>query len=86
MLTDPDEFEVEGNNGGSYVRITSLGKGMCRIAVGETCVTTINMDMSVSALAAILTWANDRGFQKILDEYSGNRGGGFKVDQDHWTC
>lgn len=91
-------FEVQGNNGGSYVEIASLENGMCQLTVGETCVQTIDMPISVSALSAILTWAKDQGFQRILDHYSGGMcpqlrpypqgtaGTRFKVDKDHWTC
>ena len=42
---------------------------MKAIAVGETCVHTVDQEISVVALAAILTWAKDRGFQAICDEY-----------------
>ena len=77
---------IEGNNGGSYVEITNLGKGMCHLEVGETCVTTMDMPMSVSALAIILTSAKDYGFQRILDEYADRGGSHFQVDRDHWTC
>lgn len=72
----PDTLEVEGNKGGSYVRLDRAGmpEGMVRLEVGETCVRTINQDISVAALAVILTVAKDIGFQKIVDEYcrSGN--------------
>jgi hypothetical protein len=69
-------LNIEGNNGGSYVTITELKtKGMVHLEVGETCVHTVDQNISVSALAAILTWAKDEGFQKIVDSYL-SRGGG----------
>lgn len=77
-------LEVEGNNGGSYVRVTEVREGMVRLEVGETCVVTVDQEISVAALAAILTHARDRGFQAVLDEYCG-RGGGtpaLRVDED----
>lgn len=82
---EPRSIEVTGNNGGSYVRLTEVGRGMAEIEVGETCVVTVNQKISVSALAAILTSAKDKGFQSILDDYSNRGGTAFKVDEDHWT-
>lgn len=61
---------VEGNKGGSYIILQELDEeGLCRLEVGETCVTTISDKFSVVQLAAILTWAERYGFQRILNEY-----------------
>ena len=65
----PSSLEVQGNRGGSYIRLTEIREGMVHIEVGETCVRTIDQEISVAALAAILTWASDQGFQSILDQY-----------------
>lgn len=76
------DISVEGNNGGSYVRIEELeADGMVRLEVGETCVVTIDQEISVCALAAVLTWAKDLGFEEVLREYE--RGGTFfSVEKD----
>ena len=61
-------IEVEGNNGGSYVRIEEVREGVVELSVGETCVTTVKQEISVVALAGILTRARDIGFRKMLQE------------------
>ncbi|MDO9334982.1 MAG: hypothetical protein Q7T61_01145 [Caulobacter sp.] len=69
--TCPQRVEVEGNNGGSYIRLEATEKeGVCFLEVGETCVRTISDKFSVVQLAAILTWADAYGFQRILTEYA----------------
>lgn len=84
----PDTLTVEGNNGGSFVTLDKGGMppGMVRLKVGETCVYTVDQEISVVALAAILTWCKDRGFQKIVDEYYAQNGGpvadGVHVERD----
>lgn len=90
---EPRTLEVEGNNGGSYVRITEVregivrlrvGEGIVHLRVGETCVVAVDQEISVAALAAVLTWARDRGFQATLDEYAAHGGGSpyLRVDVD----
>jgi hypothetical protein len=79
-----DHFEVEGNNGGSYVLLTrSETPGMVHLQVGETCIRTIDQQISVVALAAILTAAKDRGFQTVVDEYIGYSGGTPVMSVEH---
>lgn len=67
----PDRFMVEGNRGGSYILLSTenMPEGMVHLEVGETCIHTVDMDISVAALAIVLTVAKDTGFQKIVDEY-----------------
>jgi hypothetical protein len=81
-------LEVQGNNGGSYIRLTQANQdGFCHLEVGETCVRTIDCVVSVSALAAILTLCNDTGFDPLLEQYA-RRGGGspeFKASVDPIT-
>lgn len=75
--TCPNRVSVQGNNGGSYVELSDerdLPNGMAYLEVGETCVRTVAQPISVVALAMILTWAKDYGFQKIVDNYCQNEG------------
>lgn len=63
---------VEGNKGGSYIQIDEIQEGIIRLQVGESCVHTIDTEISVVALAAILTAVHDgsggRGFVEFLRE------------------
>ena len=80
-----DSLEVEGNNGGSYIRLGRADQdGFCTLEVGETCIRTISCTISVVALAAILTQCKDDGFQTILDRYHAQGGGSpaFTPDAD----
>ena len=71
-----ESVKMEGSNGGSYIDISDAAeKGVVHLEVGETCVCTVDQEIGVAALAQILTWAKDYGFQKILDEYQANGGG-----------
>lgn len=83
LPTLPYSSEVQGNRGGSYIRITPIAEGMVHLEVGETCVVTVQQDISVAALAAILTFASDRGFQKIVDEYLSGGGGSPAISVEH---
>lgn len=72
----PDWIEIEGSRGGSFVRLQKawddkgrIIDGMARLEVGETCVVTVQQEISIAALAIVLTAAKDRGFQKVVDEY-----------------
>lgn len=79
----PQSCGVEGNNGGSYVILRDDGReGFAHLEVGETCCRTVKMEISVVALAAILTWAKDYGFEKILNEYWPDKEPGWALDQD----
>lgn len=79
----PQVASVEGNNGGSYVTLRDDGReGFAYLEVGETCVRMVQAEISVVALAAILTWAKDYGFEKILNEYWPDREPGWGIDQD----
>lgn len=79
----PQSCSADGNNGGSYVTLRDDGReGFVWLDVGETCVTTIRREISVVALAAILTWAKDYGFERILDEYWPDKEPGWALDQD----
>lgn len=83
---------VEGNNGGSFIELSDARdtdykprEGMVHLKVGETCIHTIDQDISVCALAAILTWCKDQGFQNILEKYFGYDEYGvdkFTLDED----
>jgi hypothetical protein len=76
-------FEVQGNRGGSYVRITSIDNGMVHLEVGETCVVTVDQEISVAALAAVLTSAKDNDFQNVVDEYLSRGGGSPEIRVEH---
>lgn len=79
----PNACFAEGNNGGSYVTMRDDGReGFVFLEVGETCVRTVKMEISVVALAAILTWAKNHGLEKILDEYWPDRKPGWAIDHD----
>jgi hypothetical protein len=56
---------------------------MVHLQVGETCIRTIDQQISVVALAAILTAAKDRGFQTVVDEYIGYSGGTPVMSVEH---
>jgi len=71
-------IEIQGNRGGSYVRISVISEGMVHLSVGESCVTTIDQEISVAALAAVLTQCHDEGFQAVVDRYL-ERGGGSPI-------
>jgi hypothetical protein len=61
--------EVEGANGGSYVRVEGNDtESGCRISVGHSCVTTVDCDIPVTWLAAILTNAHDVGFVNAMGD------------------
>lgn len=65
----PNRFAGEGNNGGSFVTIDETGRdGVVRLRVGNHCVITIDQEISVVALAQILTGAKDIGFAKMMKE------------------
>lgn len=52
MVRHPDSLEIEGNNGGHFIRIERTKEyGMCRIEVGSECVVTVQDETSVTALA-----------------------------------
>jgi hypothetical protein len=47
-------IEVEGNKGGSYIRIARTSKeDVVRLAVGHDCVTSCDIEISVFALAGV---------------------------------
>lgn len=53
----PIYVEVEGNKGGSYVRLMKASaEGMVHLEVGESCVVTVQQEISVAALAIVLTY------------------------------
>ena len=85
---EPKWIEVQGNHGGSFILLTETTEGMVHLEIGETCVRTVDCDISVCALAIILTVAKDRGFQSIVDEYLASTGGRgspeVRVDRDIW--
>jgi hypothetical protein len=61
--------EVEGASGGSYVRIEGNDtEGGCHLTVGHSCVTTVDMDIPVTWLAAVLTHAKDIGWENAMGE------------------
>lgn len=62
-------FQAEGNNGGSYVRLTEIGEGMLHLEVGETCIRTIDQQISVTGLACILSRAKELGLEAMLNDY-----------------
>lgn len=79
----PQSCSVDGNNGGSYVTMRDDGReGFVYLEVGETCVRTVQAEISVVALAAILTWAEEYGFEKILEEYGYDKSRGWACDDD----
>jgi hypothetical protein len=59
---------LEGNRGGSYVRLTETDdREVVRLEVGHDCVVTVReRRISVFALAAILTRCEDEGFENVL--------------------
>ena len=67
--TCPNRFSADGNNGGSFVTLDETGRdGVVRLRVGNHCVITVDQEISVVALAQVLTFAKDRGFKEILTE------------------
>lgn len=87
----PDFFFADGNRGGSYVRLAKVYKhdfktvkeGIVHLEVGETCVVTVDREISVVGLAAILTYAKEVGFQKMVDDYLAIGGGSPIISVDH---
>lgn len=86
------DVSFEGNRGGSYIRVHDAYdkkgrpiEGMMHLEVGETCVRTIDQDISVAGLAMILTAAKDHGLQATVDDYLGTSGamGSPVVSIDH---
>lgn len=79
-----DACFAEGNRGGSFIELEKTSvEGMLHLCVGETCVITVNQAVSVAGLAAILTYAKDRGFQKVVDEYLETAGGSPVISVDY---
>lgn len=59
----PNRAAVDGARGGSYVTLeTSENEGMCILEVGHSCVRTVQKEIPVTWLAAILTHASDHGW------------------------
>ena len=70
-VTTPTWVEVEGANGGSFVFLEeSQRKGFCRVRVGHSCVITVDQDVPVTWLAAILTRAKDAGLKESMGDPS----------------
>ena len=62
-----ERFHVEGNKGGSYVTLEPIRDGVLRLGVGDSCVVAINsLEISVVALAALLTSAHDQRIPSAL--------------------
>ncbi len=60
------EMTIEGNKGGSYITITQTDReDVVRLEVGHDCVTRIDQEINVWALAAILSEAKDRGLRTV---------------------
>ncbi len=60
---------LEGANGGSFVEIEETEtEGQCHIRVGHSCVVTVNCELPVTWLAAILTHAKNIGFENAMGE------------------
>ncbi len=51
--------EVEGNNGGTFVRVTQEGRDTIRIEVGHECVHRVDKTMNVFRFARLLMAAFD---------------------------
>ncbi len=87
----PEFFEEYGNRGGSYVRLAkvyrhdfkTVKEGIVHLEVGETCVVTVDREISVAGLAAVLTYAKEIGFQKMVDDYCAIGGGIPVISVDH---
>lgn len=64
-----DPFFIEGNKGGSYVRIAATDRpDVVRLEVGHDCVVRFDREINVWAFAAILTQANEDGFENVLNK------------------
>lgn len=62
-----NRFSGEGNNGGSFVTIDPTDReDVVKLRVGNHCVITIDQEIGIVALAQILTFAKDKGFDGIL--------------------
>ncbi len=60
---------VEGNNGGSFVALRETDRaGIVRLEVGETCVVTIDEEVSVVGLSAVLTIVKKIGWDKFIKD------------------
>lgn len=66
----PTYVNVEGARGGSYVHLEqSEREGYCRVEVGHSCVVTVDCELPVTWLAAILTNAKDVGFRSAMGDF-----------------
>lgn len=54
-----DSLEVSGNNGGSYVKITTDEENIVLLEVGHDCIMTMKRKVLVTDLARVLTDAQD---------------------------
>jgi adenosine/AMP kinase len=68
-------IEIEGNNGGDYLKISHAGDNLVNIEVGHSCVVTVRACMPVEILTSLISrwkeqdlpWAEDFN-QKILSQ------------------
>jgi hypothetical protein len=75
-LKQGQEFNGESIRGGSLIRVRHALDdkfnpipGMAHLEVGETCIYTVNQDISIQGLACLLTYCRDIGFEKVLSDY-----------------
>lgn len=61
--------EVTGARGGSFVKLYEAQRdGWCNLRVGHSCVITVDQEIPVTWLAAILTRALDVGFIEAMGD------------------
>lgn len=54
---------AEGNNGGNYIQVNKLNDNLLRLEVGDCCVKTIEVTITVEALTSLLnSIQKERGF------------------------
>jgi hypothetical protein len=79
-----NRYSGEGNNGGSFITIDETNRDdVIRLRVGNHCAITIDQEISVVALAQILTSAKDIGFEKMLNE--GFKAWGYEDNIPDWA-
>lgn len=65
----PTSFEVQGARGGSFVRLSRTdNEERVHVEVGHSCVITVNQEIPVTWLAAVLTHAKYIGFSSAMGD------------------
>ena len=74
--TNLNSIEVDSNGGGDYLAISYVGSGLIHLASGHCCVSTIDANIPIEVLTAVISkWMltnNNNIEQAIRDAWKGN--------------